>query len=88
LKSFHERPILHSPYRASALHPSLDQNGQPLGGSVRGATRKRCLLPAISLGFDPRSRAGSDVPMSVVQQNLAKVGVEGSNPFARSSFSQ
>ncbi len=44
--SFHEQPILNSPYRAPELHHPLDKNGQPVSGEpIRGRRASRFIVP-------------------------------------------
>ena len=46
MKSFYERPILNSPYRAPELYHPLDPNGQPLEGEPRQGRRpSRFIVP-------------------------------------------
>lgn len=46
LKTFYERPILNSPYRAPELHHPLDASGQPLEGEPRQGRRpSRFIVP-------------------------------------------
>ena len=46
MKSFYERPILNSPYRAPELHHPLDRNGQPIEGEPRPGRRpSRFIVP-------------------------------------------
>ena len=46
MKSFYERPILNSPYRAPEFHHPLDQTGQPMEGEpIKDRRPSRFIVP-------------------------------------------
>src|SRR3546814_20702260 len=67
--------------RAGSAKPRLSPVIRDLRARGPHANRRRLDCPRLSRGDPPSGRS------SGVEHNLAKVGVEGSNPFARSSFS-
>jgi hypothetical protein len=60
LTSFYEKPILNSPYRAPEWHHPLDENGQPLDGSLRPGRRpSRIIVPVPASRKKASSSQGS-----------------------------